>query len=77
MGLISEDIIQYLEGSCHTIEQASENFNTTREEIEEVLKDSDIECCYDCGWWFDIAEMHHNGEGICVNCQEQYDEEED
>ncbi len=69
-------IIEYLQGSCNTINQAvaaviseelDENF-LTQKQLEEI--DSELFCCETCGWWCEISDQgeDENGEPACKDC---------
>ncbi len=67
------ELIDYLQGSCKTIDEAC---NEVFEDGEEILSDENREEidqnlfeCETCGWWFEWAEEGSNG-GECKSCCE-------
>jgi len=41
------------------------------EDMEDVLLDTGIEHCTECGWWDESTRF--NEYGICAECQEDYE----
>lgn len=71
-----EPLIEYLSGTCLSLDEACDTFNLDpmNQELGEVL-DERIFCCTDCYWWCEIHEESSEEVGaqewICAQCAEE------
>lgn len=65
-----DGLIEYLSGTCKSIEEAQETFGIeelTEDEQEQI--DNEIFNCSICGWWSSIEECQDDyGEQVCTEC---------
>ena len=72
-----DQLIQYLQGSCKTLEEAIRDSydmsegDLTEQDTDKI--DSEIFLCSTCGWWCEISEMKldSSDEQICGDCCEE------
>lgn len=73
-------IIEYLQGSCETLDNAIKTITEndeldedclTEEQLEEI--DDHIFNCTTCGWWYEVGECSESddGEMVCLDCDEE------
>lgn len=63
-------IIEYLRGTCRSLEEACQMSETTEDALTpEQLGELDDELflCDSCGWWCGMDEMY-NEDGVCDDC---------
>lgn len=69
-----EEIVDYLNGSCNTLDEACQfilgdefdAMSLSKEEMEYI--DERIFKCYDCDWWFESHEESEEEPGCCIDC---------
>lgn len=74
-----ESIIEYLQGTTRTLDEACQQHGFEWEELTEkdhAKIDENIFLCPTCGWWCETSEANESesGEDVCDDCKE--DEEE-
>lgn len=82
-----EKIIDYLQGSCKTMQDGitgiTEDDNLSEEDITDEQMahiDQEIFLCTDCGWWCEISEETksvNDSELGCRDCNPDEDEEDE
>jgi hypothetical protein len=72
---VSKEIIDYLQGSCATLDEAidvvldgEEITEEQKTEIESEIS-GEIFCCATCGWWHENSDMADDSDN-CVECEE-------
>lgn len=69
MGSRVRDLIDYLQGTCHSLQEGLEQMgidDLTQEE-HEVL-DGEIFCCETCDWWCERGEESQESHNNCTDC---------
>lgn len=64
---ISDEIYQYLLGSCKSEFDAAEAFGVDAESILSITSQLDIERCETCSWWCETGELDE--ENNCEDCR--------
>jgi len=68
------ELITYLQGTCKTLSEATEEIHDdlTEDDLtdeDKAIIDQEIFQCADCSWWYEVAEMSGDeDETICSNC---------
>lgn len=72
------DVVEYLQGSCNSIDQALEAHGIAEQNGDELIEGivNHIERCERCDWWHEISEIHDMGdELVCDDCWQQATED--
>lgn len=74
---IKSEVYNYVYGSCNPdLSWVAEQLGVDDSDVEDALLDLNLELCTMCGWWADCSEMDNiDGEAICSDCQDKYDDE--
>lgn len=67
-----DQIIDYLNGSCKSLEEACISFDTTESDLTDEDRkelDDNIFECQTCNWWHENSEQSENGD--CESCDIQ------
>lgn len=62
------EVINYLKGSCKTLDEACNACGIEFEDLNHEHLDSEIFQCWSCGWWYEIGELSDMEDQICKEC---------
>jgi hypothetical protein len=64
-----KEVYEFLLGSSSTEQQAAEACGVDDEVILDYITAAKVECCSECGWWYDADELNEiQAELICNDC---------
>lgn len=77
MSDIKEQLRDTLLGTCLSVEEAATQLglDLSSQEALDLVADTDIEICDQCGWWCEQSELDENQR--CDDCQEPDPEDDE
>ncbi len=71
----TRELIDHLQGTCLSLEQACEDLGLEVDDVDTDLLDGEVFLCAQCGWWCEACEANEgpDGEDVCDDCHEDGD----
>ncbi|MFG1187949.1 hypothetical protein [Xanthobacter aminoxidans] len=66
-----KDIAWSYEGTCESIAVIARRLDLTEEQAEDLMLDTNLEQCGECGWWCECGELldEANQPAPCMSCR--------